>query len=248
MGSGWTRGLALTGVVLAGGMFGVGYGLVQLNASRTLAEQVYDRLSQNSERIEKIESLVLELENQHRNISTTPSSNSQEKLPQALNQRLDSLERTVDKLTAEKQLAVNQSRAEESDKRDDRSAFSFDQNVVPNQSVSMLHDEEWGQSAWGEASAAEITQAFPNEPFFSKYGGDLVADCKQTTCKLEWFIPNVGSLTPDERETMLAMTNYELMALAARYASDVGVLDTQWELEGNQPRVILHFKRNMSIK
>ncbi|MFN2201994.1 MAG: hypothetical protein ACK2UO_12355 [Caldilineaceae bacterium] len=109
--------------------------------------------------------------------------------------------------------------------------------------VADAYDHEWNQSDWGKAAADAIDAAIPKHPFFSRYGGDFVTDCKMTTCRVEWFLPNTDQLSAGEREELLAMARYEMLGLAAANASDVGQLSTEWALEGSSPRIETTFKR-----
>jgi len=109
--------------------------------------------------------------------------------------------------------------------------------------VADAYDHEWNQSDWGKAAADAIDAAIPKHPFFSRYGGDFVTDCKMTTCRIEWLLPNTDQLSDRERGELLAMARYEMLALAAANASDVGQLSTEWALEGSAPRIATIFKR-----
>jgi len=105
------------------------------------------------------------------------------------------------------------------------------------------YDHEWSQSDWGKSAADAIDAAIPKHPFFSRYGGDFVTDCKMTTCRIEWWLPNTSQLSAGEREELLSMARYEMLALAAGNASEVGQLSTEWALEGPAPRIATIFKR-----
>jgi len=109
--------------------------------------------------------------------------------------------------------------------------------------VADAYDHEWNQSDWGKAAADAIDAAVPKHPFFSRYGGDFVTDCRMTTCRVEWFLPNMDQLSAGDREELLSMARYEMLALAAANASDVGQLSTEWALEGSAPRIETTFKR-----
>lgn len=105
------------------------------------------------------------------------------------------------------------------------------------------YDHEWSQSDWGKSAADAIDAAIPKHPFFSRYGGDFVTDCKTTTCRVEWWLPNTDQMSAGEREELLSMARYEMLALAAANASEVGQLSTEWALEGSSPRIATIFKR-----
>lgn len=112
--------------------------------------------------------------------------------------------------------------------------------------IDPLADEyarEWSQSDWGQSAAEAIEQAIPTHPFFERYGGNFVTDCKETTCRVEWLLPSTDELTERDRAELLSTARYEMLALAATNATDVGQMTTEWALDGPSPRMATVFKR-----
>lgn len=230
--------IVLIELMLCAGLLGIGYRLIDLNNDlHALTDQTDRKLRQSADRIATIESYIQSLPLAHQIKSIDGF------LP-SIEQRLDLVERQINSLRVRKEKKsverpINKVKHAESGKEID----STQQKVVLGQSVQMLYDGEGGRSDWGESLAAEIIEAFPNTPFFSNYGGNLAIDCKQTTCKLEWSMPHLNSLSPQDRDEMLAMTEYELLALAARDSAQVGRFNIRWKMENGRPRVAVFFAR-----
>lgn len=105
------------------------------------------------------------------------------------------------------------------------------------------HANEAGQSQWGATATDRMNQAFTEEPFFLENGGQLETDCRDTSCKVEWLLPDLGALSEPDHEHLVAMGEYELLTLAARNAENVGRLQTVFSLDGDSPRISVYFKR-----
>jgi len=120
------------------------------------------------------------------------------------------------------------------------------ESAVPLNSQDTLVEEfqgDWGQSDWGRSAAAAIEQSIPDHPFFGKFEGDFVTDCREKTCRVEWYLPDMDDLSQKDRDELVAMARYEMLALAAANATDVGQLTTEWTFDGNSRSISTTFRR-----
>jgi hypothetical protein len=99
------------------------------------------------------------------------------------------------------------------------------------------------RSVWGSKAMAAVDRGFVTTPFFSDYLGTLETDCRVDVCRMEWQVEDFGALRDEERERLLTIGRYELLALAASNAEDVGSLITQWNPDSDPPRFVLFFSR-----
>lgn len=98
----------------------------------------------------------------------------------------------------------------------------------PPPTIVQQYFDEWGQSDWGETTATSIDTAALENPFFTRSGGDVITDCRQTVCRMEWFPGVMDDLPLQSREDVLAAARYEMLALAARNGTEVGQMATEW--------------------
>ena len=109
-----------------------------------------------------------------------------------------------------------------------------------------LHEafqQDWKRSAWGQSTARAIGQGFENSSFFSQYDGEAKTDCRRSTCLVEWVLPDLSGMSPTEQEEMLAMLDYELLALVVRGAGQVGELNTMWNATEDGTSIAVIFER-----
>jgi hypothetical protein len=103
---------------------------------------------------------------------------------------------------------------------------------------------DWSQSDWGTRNAASIDQAALVHEFFRQAGGEVVSNCKQTACRVEWLPEtDAESRSPQANDQDLARARYELLALVARSADDVGQMTTEWVTDGASPTLAVTFQR-----
>jgi hypothetical protein len=107
--------------------------------------------------------------------------------------------------------------------------------------LAVSHVAETGQSQWGSEAATSIRGAFVVEPFFAEAGGQLDVDCRQSSCKLQWWLPGLAGQSQEEYYRLVSLGEYELLKLAARNAQDVGQLETVWGLEESSPHISILF-------
>ena len=117
---------------------------------------------------------------------------------------------------------------------------------APPAPVRAVYDQYSSQlttSDWGSDSARRIGTAFQSHRFFSLYGGDLETDCRETACRITWNLPDPEAFGAAERDRLLSMAQAELSALAAQNSSEIGRLETEWDVSGAAPRLSLYFHR-----
>lgn len=102
------------------------------------------------------------------------------------------------------------------------------------------HADEADVSEWGKRLAGEVPVRFANDPFFGRFPGELDTDCRQTVCKLTWFFPPDGLLTPEEADLMLSTAQYELASLGAEEGRGVGRFEVEWRTDGPEPHVAVY--------
>lgn len=113
----------------------------------------------------------------------------------------------------------------------------------PPPTIVQQYFDQWGQSDWGETTAASIDTAALENPFFSRAGGNVIADCRQTVCRVEWLPGAMEDVPPDSREDVLAAARYEMLALAARNGTDVGQMATEWISDERGRALAVTFER-----
>ncbi|MCG6860166.1 MAG: hypothetical protein LJE70_02595 [Chromatiaceae bacterium] len=94
-----------------------------------------------------------------------------------------------------------------------------------------------GQSEWGALTASRVTEEFYSEPYFAQFGGNMVTECRSSTCKVEWVVP-----TEAASDTAFAMAKMELMAVAARDNQQISQLHTESRTENDQIVVSVYLK------
>ena len=224
------------------GLLGLGYGLFEMHkTTRTLAAQIASLYAEQGERPGHVAALKSATPRANTQAAAHPVAESTSLRP--LVQRLDAIERELNELRVSTERERAMASLDES--VEDTADFPLDQgDEIPVQSaIVTTHQEEIGHSRWGEASSEKILQAFADTPYFADYGGDLAADCRQTTCRLEWTMPRPDGLPRAESEKMLALAKYELFALASENSEQVAQLVTEWVWENGQPKAILYFQK-----
>ena len=116
-----------------------------------------------------------------------------------------------------------------------------DYDPVSVVSLSEFHSEEVGQSEWGELVAETMDLVFTEAPFFSENGGRLTVDCRQSSCKADWYVPNIDDLGETDYYRVLSLAEYELLALAANSTAETGRLQTVSRIESEQPHISVFF-------
>jgi hypothetical protein len=173
------------------------------------------------------------------------STKSQSTEPEgALESRLRLIEAQLGSLldlAAEEQRFFTSGVANDRDAGDSSAAAEESTQV---QALSDVYEQDMGKSAWGTDSEALLQQGFSTEPFFVKHGGDLETDCRQKTCRAQWFVPELDSLPTQERQDMIMMSKYELLALAAGTSPEVGRLEVEWDLDSARPSIAVVYLRS----
>jgi len=108
-------------------------------------------------------------------------------------------------------------------------AANATRDTVRDNPVVTTYYNEWGQSEWGRTASEALDQSVPNHPFFEEVGGDFVTDCKQTTCRLEWFAPQLADVPSQEKLDIFAAARYEMLSLAAQSIGGENQLVTEWQ-------------------
>ena len=106
------------------------------------------------------------------------------------------------------------------------------------------HANETGVSSWGEQTANYVADRYAQEPFFVQFGGGLLTDCRQATCKLTWHLPAIESLPPDEVDLMLSTAQYELATLPSVDGSALGEFEVEWNRTAEEPYVAIYFQQS----
>lgn len=99
-------------------------------------------------------------------------------------------------------------------------------------------EADTGASDWSKAMAADIARAYETEPFFERFNGVLLTDCKKATCLVAWTLPVVDPSDPE-----LAMAEYELMALSAQKEHSVRRMQSQRRIENGRTIIELYVSR-----
>lgn len=118
-------------------------------------------------------------------------------------------------------------------------------NPVPIrvETMPITHAGETGVSPWGEQVAVGIESQYSSDPFFGRFGGELSTDCRQTTCKLTWFMPPAENMAPGELDLVQSMAHYELATLAAAEGRGIGQFEVEWDTTGATPHVAVYLSR-----
>ncbi len=109
--------------------------------------------------------------------------------------------------------------------------------------VSVAYQAERGQSEWGASAQESIQAQYGTNGFFANYGGSLATSCKQRTCRVEWALPELDTLSPEELPEVRGMAEIQLMALAAKNASQTGPMSVEWSGGENQPKLTVFLER-----
>jgi hypothetical protein len=117
---------------------------------------------------------------------------------------------------------------------------------VPDDVNAILgsHASETGVSSWGEQTAAYVVDRYAQDPFFMEFGGELLTDCRQATCKLTWHLPAVDSLPPHEVDLMFSTAQYELATLPSVDGSALGKFEVEWNQTAGEPYVAIYFQQS----
>jgi hypothetical protein len=114
---------------------------------------------------------------------------------------------------------------------------------LPLHGVSADYRNDRGESQWGMGAEERIRERYDIDPYFARLGGSLTTACRQQTCKLQWSLPDLDTLSADDRHEALTKAEYQLMALAAQSGAQPSRMSTEWSGNENQPRVSLFFSR-----
>lgn len=117
------------------------------------------------------------------------------------------------------------------------------QAPAARETLADSHANEEAQSQWGVTATDRLNLAFTEEPFFAENGGRLETDCRETSCKIEWFLPDLFAQSGPDYAQLVSMGEYELLTLAGRNAEDVGQLQSVFSLNGDSPRISVYFRR-----
>jgi hypothetical protein len=224
------------GVVLAVAIFGTGYVIVDRSGTTALQlSRVEKEIEQQGRQIDRLRSLIAKVENQ-------AATRSQD----ATTIGAPPVDPVSPSARATTPVAASESHSESFDEA--ASMASDPGPVDQGDPLSLEFEREWGQSNWGRAAADAIEAAVPEHPFFSRYGGELATDCREQTCRVEWIPPLLSDLPEQDREQLLSMARYEMLALAARNASEVGEMTTEWAGEGESLMITTTFKKSKTAR
>ncbi len=109
----------------------------------------------------------------------------------------------------------------------------------------IAYTEELGESDWGRGAARSIEEAAAANPILSRAGAAFVADCRETACRVAWSPPDLAELPEAEQADAMAFARYELIALVAQAASDVGPMAVEWVPGGDSSELTVHFQRGV---
>jgi hypothetical protein len=196
------------------------------NTSVNMVRELDSRINRQIERIDHLHEMVARFEVEMRRLGH----------PVAL--QMADAEKSVE--TAPEDDATTKQVSEAVEIAEDTPLMDGD-SVLPDwqQPLVSEYEREWGQSGWGRSAADAIEQAIPDHPFFGRYDGSFVTDCKEKTCRVEWLFPRLEELSAEDRDELLSMARYEMLALAAANATDVGQLTTDWTMENEFPTSII---------
>lgn len=210
---------------------------------------VADEFERIEERLSGLESIFAKYERVERAMAGGSISNTREpdfhaSLDNVI-ARISAVEGRVDEL-----MTIQFSGRTESDRNRALVSESFephgqlhDHDPVSAMPLGQFHAEEVGQSAWGEVVAETMDLAFTEAPFFSENGGRLTVDCRQSSCKADWYVPNIDDLGETDYYRMMSLAEYELLALAANATTETGRLQTVSRVDSKQPHISVLFER-----
>ena len=128
--------------------------------------------------------------------------------------------------------------------QEDASSSQEDADLPPPTPVLATRFQSEGKvSDWGKRSEEGINYASGASDYIQGYGGKVDTECRESTCRVTWYLPSLDDLTADQRERLLMLGRSELAALATQGASNVGRLESSWEIDGGAPRLSLFFDR-----
>jgi hypothetical protein len=224
------------------GAGGVGYGVGQRNAAASLEGRLAGEIQHMQGRIATIES-ALKQANAHAGEVTARKGT--DRLLSAVQQRLDAIETQLAALPPF--AAAAPANAGETDDAPPPgpglAALATSQEPLPPHGVSADYQKDSGESEWGTTSEQRIQERYNTDPYFARFGGSLTTACKQQTCKLEWALPDLDTLSAEDKQEALGTAEYQLMALAAQSAAQASRMSVEWSGNENQPRVTVFFSR-----
>ena len=231
----------------------VGYSLTELSVVSSLQEQLAAEVRDMGGRLANIEGALVRAKDLSRNrqsgraVSANPADQAEQFLKEA-EQRLDAMELRIAGLQLPSTAPAGDEMAPPFSIPNLSDLVGSQEPQQPRQprqphGVSAAYQAERGQSEWGASSQESIEAQYGTNGFFAKYGGSLEASCKQRTCRVEWVLPQLDTLSPDELPEVHGMAEIELLALAAKNAPQAGPISVEWSGEENQPKVAVFLQR-----
>ena len=235
-----SKGLLVGALAFLFGAGGVGYGLGQRSAATSVGERLGGEIQHMQGRIATIESALKQADARAGEVTARKGA---DRLLSAVQQRLDAIEAQLAALPTFAAPANADETADVPPPGPELAALSTSQKPLPPHGVSADYQKESGESEWGTTSEQRIQERYDTDPYFARFGGSLTTACKQQTCKLEWALPDLDTLSAADKQEALGTAEYQLMALAAQSAAQASRMSAEWSGNENQPRVTVFFAR-----
>ena len=228
----------------------VGYSLTELSVVSSLQEQLAAEVRDMGGRLANIEGALVRAKDLSRDrqsgraVAANPADQA-EKFMKEAEQRLDAMELRIAGLQLPSTAPAGDEMTPPFSIPNLSDLVGRQEPQQPQQphGVSAAYQAERGQSEWGASSQESIEAQYGTNGFFAKYGGSLATSCKQRTCRVEWVLPQLDTLSPDELPEVHGMAEIELMALAAKNAPQAGPISVEWSGGENQPKVAVFLQR-----
>jgi hypothetical protein len=224
---------------------GAGFGVGQWLADRGHTERFTEQLRQVQARIGRIDAALAGITASTQETAGAKETQAHSTTDQALaamQQRLDMVEAQLSALS----LSQPPLEPEETPPPGGPEPIAGPEGspeAAPPHGVTVDYQKDSGESAWGKAAAQRIQDGYQTDPYFAHFGGSLTTTCKQQTCRIEWSLPDLDTLSSEDKQEVLATAGYQLMALATRNAAQVGRISTQWTGSDNDPALAVVFQR-----
>jgi hypothetical protein len=222
--------------ITTAGLLAVSYLLVD---SRKSVQLQQSRVNEQLQRIEgEMKGLKELVSTQAHNDQVSPTIGTMDVISGDLRERLAALENQMDALAPRGTYAKE---APENAIHSFLQAFGQESAEIaqapPPKTLKNTFASDAGQSEWGALTASRVTEEFYSEPYFAQFGGNMVTECRSSTCKVEWVVP-----TEAASDTAFAMAKMELMAVAARDNQQISQLHTESRTENDQIVVSVYLK------